>query len=43
MGLVTSHPNGTRLLLKGPWSNILLTNLTALIGVGVLPREYTAG
>ncbi len=34
--MFTSHPNGIALLLKGPWSNILLTNLTALIGVGVL-------
>jgi TRAP transporter 4TM/12TM fusion protein len=34
--MFTSHPNGIGLLLKGPWSNILLTNLTAFIGVGVL-------
>ncbi len=34
--MFTSHPNGIGLLLKGPWSNILLTNLTAFIGVAVL-------
>ena len=34
--MFTSHPSGIGLLLKGPWSNILLTNLTAFIGVGVL-------
>jgi TRAP transporter 4TM/12TM fusion protein len=34
--MFTSHANGIGLLLKGPWSNILLTNLTAFIGIGVL-------
>jgi len=34
--MFTSHPNGIGLLLKGPWLNILLTNLTAFIGVGIL-------
>jgi TRAP transporter 4TM/12TM fusion protein len=34
--MFTSHPNGIGLLLKGPWSNILVTNLTAFIGVGIL-------
>jgi len=34
--MFTIHPNGVGLLLKGPWSNIILTNLTALIGVGSL-------
>ena len=34
--MFTVHPNGVGLLLKGPWTNIILTNLTALIGVGAL-------
>jgi len=34
--MFTSHANGIALLLKGPRSNILLTNLTAFIGIGVL-------
>jgi len=34
--MFTSHANGIGPLLKGPWSNILLTNLTAFIGIGVL-------
>lgn len=34
--MFTIHPDGVGLLLKGPLSNILLTNLTALIGVGAL-------
>lgn len=34
--MFTVHPNGVGLLLKGSLSNILLTNLTALIGVGAL-------
>jgi TRAP-type uncharacterized transport system fused permease subunit len=32
----TIHPNGVGLLLKGSWTDIILTNLTALIGVGTL-------
>ena len=34
--MFTIHPNGVGLLLKGSWINIILTNLTALIGVGAL-------
>ena len=34
--MFTIHPNGVGLLLKGDLGNILLTNLTALIGVGAL-------
>jgi TRAP transporter 4TM/12TM fusion protein len=34
--MFTVHPNGVGLLLKGSLSNILLTNLTALLGVGAL-------
>jgi len=34
--MFTVHPNGVGLLLKGPWTNIILTNLTAFIGVGAL-------
>lgn len=34
--MFTMHPNGVGLLLKGPWTNIILTNITALIGVGAL-------
>jgi len=34
--MFTVHPNGVGLLLRGSWTNILLTNLTALIGVGAL-------
>ena len=34
--MFTIHPDGVGLLLKGSWSNILLTNVTALIGVGAL-------
>jgi TRAP transporter 4TM/12TM fusion protein len=34
--MFTIHPDGVGLLLKGPLGNILLTNLTALIGVGAL-------
>ena len=34
--MFTVHPNGVGLLLKGPWTNIILTNLTALIGIGAL-------
>ena len=34
--MFTVHPNGVGLLMKGPWTNIILTNLTALIGVGAL-------
>ena len=34
--MFTSHPSGIGLLLKGDLTNIILTNLTALIGVGVL-------
>ena len=34
--MFTVHPNGVGLLLKGPWTNTILTNLTALIGVGAL-------
>jgi TRAP transporter 4TM/12TM fusion protein len=34
--MFTSHPSGIGLLLKGDLMNIILTNLTALIGVGVL-------
>jgi len=34
--MFTIHPDGVGLLLKGSLTNILLTNLTALIGVGAL-------
>jgi TRAP-type uncharacterized transport system fused permease subunit len=34
--MFTSHPSGVGLLLKGDLMNIILTNLTALVGVGVL-------
>jgi len=34
--MFTIHPNGVGLLLKGDLGNILVTNLTALIGVGAL-------
>mgnify|MGYP001071330873 CR=1 FL=1 len=34
--MFTIHPNGVGLLLKGSWTNIILTNFTALIGVGSL-------
>ena len=34
--MFTVHPDGVGLLLKGPLANIILTNLTALIGVGAL-------
>jgi TRAP-type uncharacterized transport system fused permease subunit len=34
--MFTIHPDGVGLLLKGSLSNIILTNLTALIGVGAL-------
>ena len=34
--MFTIHPDGVGLLLKGPLPNIILTNLTALIGVGAL-------
>ncbi len=34
--MFTSHPNGVALLLKGDLMNIILTNTTALVGVGVL-------
>ena len=34
--MFTIHPDGVGLLLKGPLTNILLTNLTALVGVGAL-------
>jgi len=34
--MFTIHPDGVGLLLKGPLTNIILTNLTALIGVGAL-------
>jgi TRAP transporter 4TM/12TM fusion protein len=34
--MFTIHPDGVGLLLKGSLTNIILTNLTALIGVGAL-------
>lgn len=34
--MFTIHPNGVALLLKGSWTNMIITNLTALIGVGAL-------
>lgn len=34
--MFTSHPSGVGLLLKGDLMNIILTNLTALVGIGVL-------
>ncbi len=34
--MFTIHPDGVGLLLKGSWTNIILTNLTALIGVGAM-------
>jgi TRAP transporter 4TM/12TM fusion protein len=34
--MFTIHPDGVGLLLKGSITNIILTNLTALIGVGAL-------
>jgi TRAP transporter 4TM/12TM fusion protein len=34
--MFTIHPDGVGLLLKGSFTNIILTNLTALIGVGAL-------
>ena len=34
--MFTVHPDGVGLLLKGPLTNIIITNLTALIGVGAL-------
>jgi len=34
--MFASHPSGIGLLLKGDLMNIILTNLTALVGVGVL-------
>jgi len=34
--MFTIHPDGVGLLLKGSLGNIILTNLTALIGVGAL-------
>ena len=34
--MFTVHPDGVGLLLKGPLANIIITNLTALIGVGAL-------
>jgi TRAP transporter 4TM/12TM fusion protein len=34
--MFTVHPDGVGLLLKGPLANILITNVTALIGVGAL-------
>jgi TRAP transporter 4TM/12TM fusion protein len=34
--MFTVHPDGVGLLLKGPLANILITNLTAFIGVGAL-------
>lgn len=34
--MFTIHPDGVGLLLKGSWANIIVTNLTALIGVGAL-------
>ena len=34
--MFTIHPDGIGLLLKGSWTNIMVTNLTALIGVGAL-------
>jgi TRAP-type uncharacterized transport system fused permease subunit len=34
--MFTIHPDGVGLLLKGPLTNIILTNLTALVGVGAL-------
>jgi len=34
--MFTSHPSGVGLLLKGSLMGIVLTNLTALVGVGVL-------
>ena len=34
--MFTVHPDGIGLLLKGPLTNIIITNVTALIGVGAL-------
>jgi TRAP-type uncharacterized transport system fused permease subunit len=34
--MFTIHPDGVGLLLKGSWPNIVLTNLTALVGVGAM-------
>ncbi len=34
--MFTVHPDGIGLLLKGSLSNIIITNLTALVGVGAL-------
>jgi TRAP-type uncharacterized transport system fused permease subunit len=34
--MFTIHPDGVGLLLKGSLTNIILTNLTALVGVGAL-------
>lgn len=34
--MFTSHPSGIGLLLKGDLMNIILGNMTALVGAGVL-------